>query len=201
VHPKGDVIYNTGNPMGLLSSWPVSTLTHHAVKQFCAYKVGVKKYKYLILGDDTIDTNKKVYEKYKDTILRLGVSLSHAKCTQSEEGKTEFAKRHFINGSEVTGMPVDLIADSHDKPEQALELVRICRERGYEDQFLVPSLIVFLSTHKKGKQITDMLSLPLSITGAAPLLEVEPGSFAEKFMAMEEWNQNVLVSLSRDYIF
>lgn len=38
-HPKGDVKYVSGNPMGLLSSWPVSTATHHAVKQFCAHIV------------------------------------------------------------------------------------------------------------------------------------------------------------------
>jgi len=50
-HPMGDVRYTCGNPMGLLSSWPVSTLCHHAVKQWCAYKLGIKSYKYLILGE------------------------------------------------------------------------------------------------------------------------------------------------------
>jgi len=148
--------------MGLLSSWAVSTMTHHAVKRYCVHKVkvNVKKYKYLILGDDTIDTNELVYNKYSEVIQRLGVSLSPAKCTQSKQGKTEFAKRYFIRGVEVTGMPVNLLKDVRNKPEQALELVRILRERGYEDSFLVPSVSLFLKTHKKGRQIADMLSLP-----------------------------------------
>jgi hypothetical protein len=175
-HPKGDVKYSCGNPMGVLSSWPVSTLTHHCVKLWCAYKVGVHKYKYLILGDDTIDTSRGVYDKYIETINALGVAVSHAKCTQSESGNTEFAKRLFVNNVEVTGLPVHLLKDIRTKPEQVLELVRIARERGYEDSFLGPSLDLLLSSYNQGKMVADMLSLPEPVLGMPPLLEVKPGS-------------------------
>lgn len=199
-HEKGSVSYACGNPMGLLSSWPVSTLTHHAVKHWCAYKVRTKKYKYLILGDDTLDTSKKVYKKYIDTINRLGVSVSHAKCTVSESGNTEFAKRLFVSGVEVTGLPVHLLTDVRNKPEQVLELVRICRERGYEDSFLGPSLTLFLLNRKNGKMISDMLSLPESVSGMPPLLEATPGSWAHKCELTGSLLDD-LVSIARNYVF
>jgi hypothetical protein len=108
-HKNGSVTYKVGNPMGLLSSWAVSTFTHHVVKHWCAHKLGIKDYKYLILGDDTLDTNEDVYRLYTSTIESLGVSISHDKCTQSKDGYAEFAKRLFSPEGEVTGLPVHLL--------------------------------------------------------------------------------------------
>jgi len=187
--------------MGLLSSWPVSTMTHHAVKHWCAYKLGIKYYKYLILGDDTLDSSKEVYEKYTDTIRRLGVSISLSKCTQSESGSAEFAKRHFRKGVEVTGLPVHLLDTVRSKPEQFLELVRICRERGYEDKFLGPSLDLLLSDHKNGKMVADMLSLPEQVLGMPPLLEVKPDTYAEKLSALSEECLLDNLVIARNYVF
>jgi len=187
--------------MGLLSSWPVSTLTHHAVKQYCANKVKVRNYKYLILGDDTLDTSKEVYKEYTNVISRLGVTLSSSKCTQSEQGYTEFAKRLFINQHEVTGYPVNILKDARTKPEQILQFVKMARERGYEDSFLRPTLVCFLSTHKQGKEISDMLSLPQQVTSTAPLLGVVDGSWASKLLALGDECLDDLVSIARNYVF
>jgi len=200
-HPKGEVKYGCGNPMGLLSSWPVSTLCHHAVKQWCAYKLGIKSYKYLILGDDTLDSSEEVYKLYTDTIRRLGVSISLSKCTQSKDGSAEFAKRHFRNHVEVTGLPVHLLESVQDKPEQFLELVRISRERGYEDKFLGPSLDLLLSNHKNGKMIADMLSLPDKVLGMPPLLEVKPGTWADKLSTLSEECLQDNQAIARNYVF
>lgn len=199
-HRDGSVSYNCGNPMGILSSWPVSTLTHHIVKLWCAEKVGVSNYKYLILGDDTLDTNKLVYEKYIDTINRLGVSVSLAKCTSSEDGNTEFAKRLFSLNGELTGLPVHLLSGVRNNPEQFLELVRICRERGYKDCFLGPSLVTLLSSHNKGKMVIDMLSLPEHVLGMPPLLEVRPGTWAHKCELLGEDLEDTLL-IARNYVF
>jgi len=187
--------------MGLLSSWPVSTLTHHAVKQWCAYKLGIKNYNYLILGDDTLDSNSRVYKLYLETIQRLGVSISLSKCTQSESGSTEFAKRLFLKGQEVTGLPVFLIEEIRTKPEQTLEFVRLMRERGYEDDYLGPALVSLLSNHKSGKMIADMLSLPESVTGMPPLLEVKPESWGYSLSILPEESLEELVRISRNYVF
>jgi hypothetical protein len=199
-HHKGGVTYSCGNPMGVLSSWPVSTATHHAVKHWCAYKVGIK-HQYLILGDDTLDSSHEVYKLYTDTIRALGVSISLSKCTQSEQGSAEFAKRLFRNHIEVTGLPVHLMESVREKPEQFLELVRIARERGYEDKYLGPSLDCLLSTHASGKMVVDMLSLPEQVTGMPPLIEVKPGSWGEKLSSLPEECLIRLLTIARNYVF
>lgn len=200
-HPEGGVKYATGNPMGLLSSWPVSSFTHHAVKAYCAHKCGRNKYKYLILGDDSLDTNKEVYKYYLDVMTRLGVSTSLSKCTQSENGSAEFAKRLFFNKIEVTGLPVDLLTELHARPEQFIELVRIARERGYEDKVFAPGVEVLASKNKSSKMIADILALPESATGMPPLLEVKPGSWAETMSQIPEESVKTLISIARDREF
>jgi hypothetical protein len=169
-HENGSVRYKVGNPMGLLSSWAVSTFTHHVVKAWCAQECGIKdfkKYKYLILGDDTLDSRRDVYELYIQTIKDLGVSISTSKCTQSEKGYAEFAKRLFSPEGEVTGLPVHLLNGLKSQPEQVLELVRICRSRGYEDNVLCPALESLLSKKliSEPKMVADILCLPETITG------------------------------------
>jgi len=101
--------------------------------------------------------------------------LSRSKCTQSLQGYAEFAKRLFSPQGEITGLPVHLLEGIMRKPEQVLELVRICRERGYEDKYLGPCLASLLSNHKDGKMIADMLTLPETVTGAPPLGGLTPG--------------------------
>jgi hypothetical protein len=200
-HPKGDVTYACGNPMGILSSWPVSTMTHHAVKQWCAYKVGKKSYKYLILGDDTLDTSEEVYKMYTDTIRRLGVSISVSKCTQSYSADAEFAKRLFRNHEEVTGLPITLLETVRGKPEQFIELARIMRERGYEDKYLGPSLDLLLSNHANGKLVADMLSLPEKVLGMPPFMEVKPNTWASKLTSLPEEVLEDNQVIARNYVF
>jgi hypothetical protein len=200
-HPKGDVRYSVGNPMGILSSWPVSTFTHHCVKQWCAHKLNIKNYKYLILGDDTLDSRKDVYDLYTDTINKLGVSISLSKCTQSETADAEFAKRLFLNHVEVTGLPVHLLEEILQYPEQILEFVRICRERGYQDEILAPSLDLMLSSHSKGKMAKDILSLPETVSGMPPLLEVKPDTWAEKLAHLDQTELEQKLRIARDYVF
>jgi hypothetical protein len=200
-HPKGDVQYKVGNPMGVLSSWPVSTFTHHVVKRFCAYKLKIRKYPYLILGDDTLDSDKGVYDLYLQTIKDLGVSISISKCTQSEQGYAEFAKRLFTPYGEVTGLPIHILAGINNFPEQLLELYRICLSRGYSKEYLAPGFETLISKHKKCKILTDILSLPESLTGLPPLLVAEPGSWAYELASLEKGKQETLLKLSREKLF
>jgi len=193
--------YRCGSPMGLLSTWAVSTFTHHVIKHYCAYKLGVQGYKYLILGDDTLDTNETVYNYYTQVIKDLGVSISLAKCTQSSQGYTEFAKRLFAPQGELTGLPVSLLMELKTKPEQFIELVRLCRERGYEDKYLEPVISSLLSHHKKGALIADMLSLPVRLSGMPPLLKVKPETAAANLCAASEEVQDILLQDARNYVF
>jgi hypothetical protein len=192
--------------MGLLSSWAVSTFTHHVVKHWCAQKCDIrdsKKYKYLILGDDTLDSRKDVYDFYIQTIKNLGVSISTSKCTQSEDGYAEFAKRLFSPDGEVTGLPVHLLNGLKSHPEQVLELVRICRSRGYEDNVLGPALEILLSKKliSEPKMVADILSLPETITNAPPLLEGNTSSWISKLIEYGKPYQEAVLAIARENLF
>jgi len=200
-HPKGPVQYMAGNPMGLISSWPVSTFTHHAVKAYCAYKCRIKGYKYLILGDDTLDTNETVYKKYLKVIKELGVSISVSKCTSSKLGYTEFAKRLFTPKGEITGLPVHILSGIKSQPEQVLELVRLCIQRGYSKEELVPGVRALVERSKESVMLADILSLPKHILGMEPLWEPKPGTWAEQLQASNEGMQSELLKLSRESLF
>jgi len=173
--PLGKTRYATGNPMGLLSSWAVSSFTHHAVKQWCAHLLGIPKYKYLVLGDDCLDTNKEVFKLYCSVIDRIGVSINLGKCTQSEIGFAEFAKRIFSPLGELTGLPVDLLEGIKQKPEQFIELVRIMRNRGYSESEISTGVQTLLTNFhfRDRKTILFVLSSPHELLGMPPLVLME----------------------------
>jgi hypothetical protein len=197
-HRKGDVEYKVGNPMGVLSSWPVSTFTHHVVKRYCAYKSSIKDYKYLILGDDTMDTDLGVYNYYLSVIERLGVSISKSKCTQSNQGYAEFAKRLFRPDGECTGLPIHILSGINRYPEQVLELYRICISRGYDTSYLAPGFEALVNSNKYKKILTDIFSLPKHITGIDPLWDPKPDTWASQFACLNEGVQTRLLELSRE---
>lgn len=197
------VRYEVGNPMGVLSSWPVSTLAHHVIKHYCMYKTNTKKYRYLILGDDTIDSSKKVHNYYLETIKKLGVKISQAKCTSSKNGSGEFAKRLYRKHIEVTGIPVDLLTNISEQPENYIELARLAEERGYKRSNITRGIINLLSVSPNKDQLTvsDQLALPINITGRAPILELRPGSYAEILSKLSLVDQKIYLQIARDRIF
>jgi len=154
-----------------------------------------------MLGDDSLDSCPQVHIVYRKVMSLLGVSTSLSKCTSSKEGYAEFAKRLFSPKGEVTGLPITLLEEINTKPEQFLELLRICRERGYEDDFLSPGFDLIVSKNKNSKILFDLLSLPEPILGIPPLLEAKPESWSSKLMELSGETQSTLVSLARDYMF
>jgi len=131
---KGDKIrYEVGNPMGFLSSWSVSTLTHHAVVEYLAQKLRIHNIsnKYIMLGDDLVLSNKVLYIKYKDVMTKLGLSISTPKCTISQEGYAEFAKRLFTPKGEITGFPVNQTLEGIKDIVQFIGLIKTLDHRGY----------------------------------------------------------------------
>lgn len=168
---KKTVRYKTGTPMGLLSSWSVFAYTHHAFMEWCAEKSKGKstKYKYIILGDDNIQTEKEVSSLYRKSMVKIGVPLSLSKSTNSESSKAEFAKRLFSNGEEITGIPATTLKHIRKSPELVIDLVRILRERGYGEDELSLGIKALLETFKKKGQLLRILSLPKEISGNAPL--------------------------------
>jgi hypothetical protein len=78
---KGEnVVYKTGQPMGVLTSWSVFALTHHAIIEYCAYQERLTTFRdYVVLGDDVAIFNKKVAKRYLKLLDQLRVPVSLAK--------------------------------------------------------------------------------------------------------------------------
>lgn len=60
---------------------------------------------YFILGDDVVIMNRDLAHCYQAILNDLGVSTSKAK-THTSSDMFEFAKRWYLNGQEVSGIPI-----------------------------------------------------------------------------------------------
>lgn len=94
------LFYNTGQPMGALSSWASLAITHHFMWQWAAWRSkvipwGVWFKSYAVLGDDSASKFKLVVDSYLDICRELGVKVNLAKSLLSVNGSLEFAKRFF----------------------------------------------------------------------------------------------------------
>jgi hypothetical protein len=143
--------------------------------EWCAHETGKPYYKgYLMLGDDVICNNKLVSDTYQQNLGNIGVSLSASKCTSSESGNAEFAKRLFTQEGEVTGIPVSILQHVRKQPEQVIELVRILREREYSDSAIrlgIENLFrAWKGDYPTKRRIYLALSASHDISGSAPLL-------------------------------
>jgi len=95
------VTYAAGQPMGAYASWPLCSLAHHAVVEYCR-----SKRLYRLIGDDVGIADKRSASLYENVIQRLGVEVNPYKGTKSEQGalksSAEIAKRLYLNGEDVT---------------------------------------------------------------------------------------------------
>jgi len=172
-----DIKYEVGNPMGVLSSWPISTGGHHLIHEYVQYKLKIRKHKYLVLGDDSLIKSEKAQKYYLKVINELGIKISLPKCTSSYNGHAEFAKRLFGSEAEYTGLPIYLLKNLHKHPEQILELVKMARERGYSDEILGRRILNLLELKQfdssTRKIIVDILSLSERVSGFRPLFQAK----------------------------
>jgi hypothetical protein len=103
-----EVTYAAGQPMGAYASWPLCTLAHHAVVEYCR-----AKRKYRLIGDDVVIADKRAAETYKKIITLLGVEINPYKGTRSEEGSlypsAEIAKRLYLKGEDLSPLTPGLL--------------------------------------------------------------------------------------------
>lgn len=114
--------------MGAYSSWPTMAITHHAIVRYA------KALAYSLLGDDIVIVGKKAAERYLHTITEvLGMSVTLHKSVLPPERKgitaAEFARRIFINGNEVTPLPMKLLIQGVKHPVLMALLVKWCRDK------------------------------------------------------------------------
>jgi hypothetical protein len=104
---SGPAVYACGQPMGAYSSWAVFSLCHHIVVRIASKRSGsrVTPIPYILLGDDIVIRNNGIAKAYLAILKDIGVGISDAK-THVSKNMYEFAKRWYVNGVEVTGVPV-----------------------------------------------------------------------------------------------
>jgi len=127
------VVWEVGQPLGLLSSWAVASLTHHAFTEFCAFKVNQRLgfRKYAILGDDIVIWDKSVSTMYRALMKEIGVSVSSTKSYTSQTGSFfEFAKRISKDSNEYSGLKWNVFSKTNTL-DGWLDLTRVLDERHY----------------------------------------------------------------------
>jgi hypothetical protein len=133
--PKGklnNLRYEVGNPMGMYSSWSISTLCHHFIIYCCCQELGKSWYKakYKMLGDDIIIFDDNLALKYQELINLIGVDIQLQK---SHIGSSlfEFAKRTFTPYGEISPFPLSAILSESYSYIGFIELLKAQRERGW----------------------------------------------------------------------
>nr|UPW42254.1 MAG: putative RNA dependent RNA polymerase [Xinjiang mito-like virus 55] len=105
---SSSIRYAVGQPMGALSSWAMLAITHHMIVQYCAFSLGYNNWfkEYMVLGDDIVIYDKRVADKYSNTMATLGVGISPTKSLTSSIGVFEFAKRLASPEGFAQGLPL-----------------------------------------------------------------------------------------------
>lgn len=138
--PNNTVIkYCAGQPMGAYSSWAVFSLCHHFILYVAARSTGQETNKnYMMLGDDIVIIGGVLADKYRLLMDSLKVSIADRKSFISER-YFEFAKRSYLNGTDVTPYPIGAIVSANT----SVELVTAIRDldRKELELELVPEFI------------------------------------------------------------
>jgi len=105
--------YGTGTPMGAYTSWATFAVAHHFIMYVASTSLGQgwKKSKYCLLGDDILIGDTALAEKYREILLSLDVPFSPIK-THDSKFLSEFAKRLFYKGREITPFPIHAVQAS-----------------------------------------------------------------------------------------
>lgn len=119
------ISYETGQPMGAYSSWPMLAITHHIIVLVAA---GYPSYSnYMILGDDLVIGDDAVAIRYRAIMATLGVEISEQKSHVSLD-TYEFAKRWIHKGTEITGAPMRALLEIESNISAAIGFLETLRK-------------------------------------------------------------------------
>jgi len=90
-------------------------LTHHVIAKACGGKLRA------ILGDDIVLSGVKPAQRYQEVMKKLGVKINSIKSIVFNPkfpkiSQAEIAKRLFVNGKEVTPIPMKLLLQAIRHP-------------------------------------------------------------------------------------
>lgn len=101
--------FTKGQPLGFYSSWPVFSLTHHALVWIAAWRAypGRLFLDYAILGDDIVIADSNVAREYQKILSDAEVIISkELSALILETGCASFAKRFMVDNCTVDLSPV-----------------------------------------------------------------------------------------------
>jgi hypothetical protein len=118
------VHYNTGNPMGLYSSWVTTTLAHHFLVWLACKRVNLnwRRSRYMLLGDDIVICNDNLAKAYKDILLEWGIEFNSTKTHTSPHG-FEFAKQIRLHGENVSPFPLSALFERRTETITSLGII------------------------------------------------------------------------------
>lgn len=86
-------------------------LTHHVIVQIAARRVGKTNFTdYALLGDDLVIADEAVANSYLAITSDLGLEINLSKSLVSHCGVSEFAKRIFRDGVDLSPIPAKLVS-------------------------------------------------------------------------------------------
>lgn len=140
VKPRS-VKYARGQPMGAYSSWAIFSLTHHMIVQMAAWLSGYSGWypHYALLGDDVVIAGDKVVKKYKAICRWFGMDIGLAKSMGSSKATCEFAKRVYLDGTDISGFPWKLWSVSRQSLAAAVAVIQ--RATGIPGNVVRPSTV------------------------------------------------------------
>jgi hypothetical protein len=185
--------YSVGQPMGARSSFPMLALTHHVITRVAAMRAGIDNYSsYVILGDDITLRGKGVAESYRTIMSTLGVPIAVNKSIEAKDGlfpAAEICKRIFIDGIELTSLPVKLIVKTIANGQLGATLQNQLSSRG---GFSDPTVCVhYVGSLIDDKSLTDLLLLnavPQSMSGL-----LDPAGPMSEDLNLSRWSKNGII--------
>lgn len=172
--------WKQGQPLGLLSSWAVFALTHHAIIEYIAFEKGIKSFRdYAVLGDDVVIWNDKVASAYVQLMEEIGVSINWSKSLTSDDQhqRIEFAKRILFNGVEISGLKWDILKAASKSIYMFIDLLRVAQMRHWDlprSEIEVPSYLSVKGQELLGILLWDYLgSVPAFAVTQTSLISIE----------------------------
>jgi hypothetical protein len=119
------ISYSVGQPMGAYSSWALMALCHHLI----VYSSLVKGDDYILLGDDLVISGHSSSKLYKEKVHDLGMEINLSKTIESMDS-FEFAKRFFIQGQELSPLPIGSLKHATTHYWDIVGFIDQCEDRG-----------------------------------------------------------------------
>nr|DAZ87255.1 TPA_asm: RNA-dependent polymerase [Despoena mito-like virus] len=176
---KRTITYAVGQGMGLYSSWSNLAFFNHIMIQYSQYlyNIDIKRHnifyytnKYRVLGDDVAIWNKGCAKKYKyiiQEILEIPISehKSFEPISYLKNRIAEFAKRIFIDGTEVTPIPPVILKESFRHVVDMPNLLDYKIKTEEHTNFTIPGRAIYdiFTKRKLSKNKINMLFVLIQI--------------------------------------